>query len=202
MSPPAPDREIDRANGRFRSVVTYLEMLQPPGGAAPAPPHRGVDLRQWHEPDVDDYLALFHRVGDRWLWHGRLTRDRAAIADLVNAADYAVWRLWVDGEVAGLCELDRSRPGEVKIEYFGLVPEYIGHGLGGYFLRAMLHEAWRGEVRRVWLHTCTEDHPGALAVYQGAGFRPYHEEAEWIRDPRLVGLLPRDAGPHVPIAEP
>lgn len=195
-----PQREIDRRSGRFRSVVTYLEMRAPPQGP-PEPPRADVRLERWDAPGLDAYLALFHRIGDRWLWFGRLLAAPQEILDLVRAPGYEVWRLWAGADVAGLCELDRRRPGEVQVVYFGLVPERIGGGLGGWFLRAMLREAWHNDVHRVWLHTCTEDHPDALAVYRRVGFRPYREAVEWVRDPRLRGLLPRDAGPHVPLAE-
>lgn len=200
MSSAGFEREIDYTRGCFSSQVTWLEMREPPPGPAPEPPRADVAVRPWHKPDVDEYLALFRRVGDPWLWYARLELEREAIARLLNASDYAVWRLWSGDEVAGFCELNRSQPGETKIEYFGLVPEFIGQGLGGFFLRAMVHEAWRGDVRRVWLHTCTEDHPDALSLYQRAGFEPFHQELEWVPDPRLQGLLPRDAGPHVPLA--
>lgn len=195
------EREIDREGGRYRSVVTYLEMRGRPAAPPPAPPRDDVRLERWRAPGLEDYLELFHRIGDRWLWHGRLTLDPEDIRRLVRAPGYELWRLWTGADVAGLCELDRSRPGEVKVVYFGLVPERIGTGLGGYFLRSMLAEAWRGAVDRVWLHTCSEDHPDAPTIYQRVGFRPYHQEVEWVPDPRLRGLVPRNAGPHVPLAE-
>lgn len=197
-----PDEDaIDRAGGTYRSVVTWLEMRAPPADAAPAPPRPEVALRRWERPATDEYLELFHRVGDPWLWHGRLAQGRDEIERLLQAPDYEVWRLWSGDHVAGLGELNRARAGEVKLEYIGLVPAFIGTGLGGWFLRALLHEAWRGGVERVWLHTCSEDHPDAIDVYRRVGFEPYASEVEWVRDPRLLGLLPRDAGPHVPLAE-
>lgn len=195
------ENAIDRANGRFRSVVTWLEMRVPPASARPEPPRPGVTTVRWDRPPLDEYLDLFHRVGDPWLWHGRLALSRARIERLLGSPDYEVWRLWTGDTVAGLGEFDRSLAGEVKIEYFGLVPEWIGTGLGGYFLRTLVHEAWRDDVERVWLHTCTEDHPSAVDVYQRVGFEPYDSRVEWVRDPRLCGLLPRHAGPHVPLAE-
>lgn len=201
MSVVTHEREIDYRNGRFRSVVTHLEMLQPPTGPPPRPPAPDVQLERWHRPDLDEYLALFRRIGDPWLWFGRLLMESADIEYLIQSPDYAVWRLWTGGEVAGLCELNPARPDEVKVEYFGLAPEHIGRGLGGFFLRSMVHEAWAGNVHRVWLHTCSEDHPDALAVYQRVGFRPFHQETEWVPDPRVHGLLPREAGTHVPMAE-
>lgn len=192
---------IDRERGCYRSVVTWLEMRAPPEGPPPAPPRADLRVACWDEPGLEDYLALFRRIGDRWLWYARLTLANDEILGLIRAPGYELWRLWAAADVAGLCELDRTRAGEVQLTYFGLVPERIGTGLGGFFLRTMLHEAWRGDVHRVWLHTCTQDHPGALALYRRVGFRPCREEVDWVRDPRLRGLLPRAAGPHVPIAE-
>ncbi|MEF8834172.1 MAG: GNAT family N-acetyltransferase, partial [Halofilum sp. (in: g-proteobacteria)] len=131
----------------------------------------------------------------------RLDAGRDGIARLIRSDDYEIWRLWVDGEVAGLGEFDRSKPGEVKIEYFGLLPDRIGGGLGGFLLRTLLHEAARPGIDRIWLHTCTEDHPRPVAVYRHLGFQPCGEESEWVHDPRLRGLVPREAGQHVAIPE-
>lgn len=197
----AYEREMDPSTGCYRSVVTYLEIRSPQPMPRPVPPRTGVTVERWSDPEVDEYLDLFHRIGDQWLWHGRLADSRAAISRLIRLHDHEVWRLWADGEAAGLGELNRSRPGQVKIEYFGLLPDRIGGGLGGYLLRTLLHEAVRPDVERVWLHTCTEDHPQALEVYRHLGFRDCGEEVEWVHDPRLRGLLPRTAGPHVAIPE-
>ncbi len=201
MTAPDSEREMDPAPGRYRSVVTYLEMRPPGTIPEPVPPRPGVTVQRWIDPDVDEYLELFHGVGDQWLWHGRLNAGRDGIARLIRSDDYEIWRLWVDGEVAGLGEFDRSCPREVKIEYFGLLPDRIGGGLGGFLLRTLLHEAARPGIDRIWLHTCTEDHPRAVDVYRHFGFRAYDEAVEWVHDPRLRGLLPRDAGPHVTIPE-
>ena len=201
MSDTTERRLLDRKRGRFRSTVTDLEMRVPPQGPAPAPPRAGVRVARWDRPDPGAYLDLFRRIGQSWLWHGRLVQDAADLAAMLRSPELEVWRLWVDDDVAGLCELDRSRPGEVLIAYFGLAPEYIGSGLGGFLMRSMLRDAWRGDVRRVWLHTCTEDHPGALRFYQHMGFVIRGRRTEWVRDPRLQGLLPREAAPQVPIPE-
>jgi GNAT superfamily N-acetyltransferase len=74
-------------------------------------------------------------------------------------------------------ELDRRVDGEVEIAYFGLMPDYIGRGLGPALLGWALERAWSYRPRRVWLHTCSLDHPKALAVYRRAGFEVYDREA-------------------------
>ena len=57
-----------------------------------------------------------------------------------------------------------------EIAYFGLMPRFIGQGLGGWLLRKAIARAWEGESRRIWLHTCTLDHPSALPNYLRHGF--------------------------------
>lgn len=195
-------RALDRDRGAYQSVITYLAMDQPPRAPVGPPPSEDVVIEAWSDVSVHTYLTLFHRIGDPWLWYGRLQLSRKSIEALLRGPDYHVWRLRAAGEVVGLCELDRSRPGAVEIGYFGLVPAAAGRGLGSHFLRAMVAEAWRGkDVAQVWLHTCSEDDPRALMLYQRVGFRILRRETEWVHDPRLRGLLPRTAGAHVPIPE-
>ncbi|WP_440995333.1 GNAT family N-acetyltransferase [Arhodomonas sp. SL1] len=198
--PPPFHRRFDPTNGRFLSRRTTLEMRSPPADAPRAPPP-GVALRPWQAPALEEYLALFRRVGTPWLWYGRLQWPNHRIADYLAAQTTEILRLWVDAEVIGFIELDRSEPGSVEIAYCGLAPGNTGRGLGRLLLRGGLEHAWQSHVRRVWLHTCTEDHPRALDVYQRAGFEVCDVCEEWIDDPRLRGLLPRDAGPHVPLPE-
>jgi GNAT superfamily N-acetyltransferase len=81
----------------------------------------------------------------------------------------------------------------VEIVYFGLVPSYIGLGLGGALLSEAVREAWRFGGARVWLHTCTLDSPHALPNYKARGFRPYRvEQYETEVDPSGAGRSPRD----------
>jgi len=84
--------------------------------------------------------------------------------------------LHVEGVPAGFAELDRRVAGEVELAQFGLTPEFIGQGLGKYFLSWTLQKAFASGPRRVWLHTCDKDHPNALPNYVKGGFAVYKEE--------------------------
>ena len=55
-----------------------------------------------------------------------------------------------------------------------------------------VESAWQRNPRRIWVHTCTYDHPRALGVYQRAGFVVYKRVPLTFPDPRLTGALPRD----------
>ena len=123
-----------------------------------------------------------------------------ALAAILGDPGTEIRYLYVGSEVAGFSELETGRAGEVKLAYFGVVPAFIGSGLGRYLLCETLAAAWASRPRRVWLHTCDHDHPRAVAFYRRAGFRPYRIEVVVIDDPRSLGLLPADAAPQIPLA--
>ena len=77
---------------------------------------------------------------------------------------------------AGYFELHAPGDGAVEIAYFGLLPEFFGRGWGGHLLTRAVDTAWSLGAARVWLHTCTLDHPAALPNYLRRGFRPVREE--------------------------
>jgi GNAT superfamily N-acetyltransferase len=185
--------------GMLRQTVTYLEMGEPPAraagrdAAAPA-----VRLEDPVRLSLVEYRALQRAVGEQWLWWERLALDDEALAAIVHDARVEIRRLWTGNALAGFSEIDRRDPADVEIAFLGLVPAAIGRGLGRVLLQATLEAAWSKAPRRVWLHTCDHDHPKALAFYQDAGFRIVRVETLHIPDPRLCGLLPPSAGPHVP----
>jgi GNAT superfamily N-acetyltransferase len=74
--------------------------------------------------------------------------------------------------------LDRRNKDDIELVQFGLMPEFIGQGLGRYFLQWTIDKAWSYGPRRFWLHTCTKDHPAALPNYLKAGFTSYKEEVK------------------------
>ena len=153
----------------------YLDMAAPPGRVPAAPPPAARVARA-HRPTVAFYRFLYREVGRPWRWTDRDKLGDAALAALVQHPDMHVHVLYHDGTPAGYCELDYRQPGEAEIVYFGLMPHAIGRGLGRFFLDWTVREAWRHGLCRLWLHTCTRDHPRALATYRQAGFALYREE--------------------------
>jgi ribosomal protein S18 acetylase RimI-like enzyme len=101
--------------------------------------------------------------------------------------------------VVGMLELDFRQPGECEIAFVGLVPELAGRGHGKWLLAHALRLAWREAITRVHVHTCTLDHPAALSAYRRAGFTAYRRASERFPDPRLLGILPADCAPQLPV---
>ena len=119
---------------------------------------------------------------------------------IIHAPDVAVHAATRrDGTPVGILELDFRATHETELSFFGLIPEMTGRGFGSWLMAHALRLAWRPDTRRVWVHTCTLDHPGALGFYQHHGFRPFARAVETFADPRLAGLLPRTAAPQVPL---
>jgi GNAT superfamily N-acetyltransferase len=194
------DGYTDLPAGRIANVVTYLEMRAPPEREKPT--DGGLRICAVPAPTVAWYRELYRHVGERWLWFSRMMIDDRALA--AQLADPARQILVVerDRETIGFAELDRSVEGEVEIAMFGVVPEATGTGAARFLMGEALALAWAPGTKRVWLHTCTFDHPAAIPFYRRAGFAPYKFAIEVSPDPRLTGQLPRHAGPHVPLIEP
>ena len=186
--------------GQVAAVVTSLEMTERP---RPRPlPSSPLRLVRWTSPALDKYRALFRRVGEPWLWFSRLVIADDALAAIVHDPAVEIFAVAdAAGIEVGLLELDFRAAGEAEIAFFGLVPELAGKGHGCWLMAQTLALAWRKDVRRVWVHTCTLDHPSALGFYRAQGFTAFARQLETFPDPRISGYLPREAAPHVPLIE-
>jgi GNAT superfamily N-acetyltransferase len=191
------DGYTDLPPGKIANVVTFLEMTEPPAGTPAAMP--GVTVEVVPRPAPGWYRALYRRIGEQWLWFSRAIMSDTELRSLLEAPATRVLTARKDGMDVGLAELDYSTPGEVEIAMFGVVPEAVGTGIAHTLMSAVLAYAFRDGTRRVWLHTCTFDHPRALGFYRRNGFRPYRFAIEVSDDPRNTGHLPVTAAPQIPL---
>ena len=173
----------------LNTVVTYLEMTARSTTPTPPLPAQKIALMRAETPTVSFYRYLYVSIGEDWLWFEREILSDQDLENIIQNDLVEVYVLYVGGVPAGMGELDRRADGEVELAYFGLLPEFIGRGLGPYFLRWLIDQAWTYEPHRVWLHTCDLDHPKAFNLYQSAGFQPYRRETINFRDPRADGLF-------------
>lgn len=154
----------------------YLEMLDP-AWLAPRPLARDdVEIRRCEVPLPELNRFLYTTVGGDWYWIDRLAWDRKRWLEWVDRPELQTWLVSVRGTPAGYYELEAQPGGDVEIVYFGLAPAFAGHGIGGGLLTHAVETAWRSGASRLWVHTCTLDHPVALANYKARGFRVYREE--------------------------
>ncbi|MEG3177978.1 GNAT family N-acetyltransferase [Sphingomonas sp. RB3P16] len=180
------------------AIVTTLEMpAKPP--LRPLPASR-LRLTRWEAPTPDRYRALFRRVGAPWLWFSRLVIDEAALLAIIHDPAVAVYAvLDPAGIEVGMVELDFRQSATCEISYFALIPELAGQRLGRWLMAETLARAWARGITRVWLHTCTLDHPSALGFYRAQGFVAIKRTIETFTDPRVTGHLPPEAAPQIPL---
>jgi GNAT superfamily N-acetyltransferase len=162
-----------------------------------------LQLVRWPAPTPARYRALFRRIGEPWLWFSRLAMGDAELGGIIGEEAVEIFAV-IDrrGIEVGFMELDFGEREVAELSFFGLVPELVGRGHGGWLMSRALAVAWRPGIRRVWVHTCTLDHPSALGFYRAQGFVPFATAVECFADPRLAGILPREAAPHVPLLDP
>ncbi|MEO5814381.1 MAG: GNAT family N-acetyltransferase [Gemmatimonadaceae bacterium] len=148
---------------------THLEMRDVAALRRSRPPSADARLARV-DVNPDAYRAIYTLVGERWQWRDRLLMHDQALADYLASANVHIWLLTVGGEDAGYFELQQYSDKSVEIMYFGLVPRFMGQGLGGWMLTRSAEEAFALGARLVTLHTCTLDAPTALPNYLARGF--------------------------------
>lgn len=180
------------------AVVTYLEMRAPPATPVLSSP---LSLQRIDDPNAEEYRRLFRRVGAPWLWFSRLVMEDAQLLAIIGHRLVELFAV-IDqaGHEVGMLELDFREAGQCELAFVGLVPELSGLGHGRWLLAEAVSRAWGGDaIKRVHVHTCSLDHPAALRAYERAGFRATSRAIEYFPDPRLLGVLPRDCAPQVPL---
>ena len=157
-------------------TVYYLEMLTPSRCFITAP-REGLAVLRVPSPSVSYYRALYNAVGKDFHWLSRRKMPDEQLAAIIENPRVELHVLHVDGTPAGFAEIDCRQADDIELVQFGLLPEFTGQGLGKWFLQWTITQVWSYEPRRFWLHTCTLDHPVALANYLKRGFTLFKQEA-------------------------
>lgn len=163
------------------SVTTwYLEMTSP-DELRPAPvrsPCPRIERAEIPSPELSRFL--YTAVGGAWHWRDRLPWTYEKWMQWLDRPEVQTWVLYDRGTPAGYVELEKQAEENVEIAYFGLLPSFIGRGLGGHLLTEGIVRAWAMNAKRVWVHTCSLDAPSALNNYQSRGLRIYDQKIETL----------------------
>lgn len=160
------------------SVTTYSLEMRNIGALKPAPRQQMLEVRECELPQFQFNRYMYTLVGAQWQWNDKLSWSDDQWRAWAEDPALRTWVAYCRGTPAGYFELHKQAGESVEIAYFGLVPEFIGKGFGGDLLSQSITWAWAWGAQRVWVHTCTLDHPSALANYQARGLRIYQQETE------------------------
>ena len=161
----------------MQATRTYLELQSPAQFRAAFHAFPGLVVELVQRPTPGLYRECYRRVGEAYLWRDRWDWTDTEIEAHLAQPEITLHVARREGALAGWYELRRvPEDRSVEIAYFGLAPDAIGQGLGKHLLSCAVRDAWALGPKRVWLHTCTLDHPHALPNYQKRGFVPYKTE--------------------------
>jgi len=155
---------------------TYLEMRSPSDLQSARSDDPLIQIEQQHNCSIELFRFLYAEVGKNYHWIDRLPWTDEQIVEHLARRENSIWLMTYDGEMAGYFELRKCADGSTEIAYFGLLPAFIGRGLGKHLLSCATEQAWHDGADRVWLHTCTLDDPAALPNYLKRGFKTFKTE--------------------------
>ena len=164
---------------------THLELRTPAELRPARPPAEAARLVRRDPIRVADYLELYSLVGAPWLWRDRLVWSAEELERYLALPSVHVWSAHVEEETAGYFELQQHRDTSVELMYFGLVPAFMGRGLGGWLLTRAAQESFALGASRITLNTCTLDAPQALPNYLARGFRIVREDQYLLDVPEM-----------------
>jgi GNAT superfamily N-acetyltransferase len=151
--------------------MTSPEDLRP---ARSRPEDFRVEQARVPSPELNRFL--YTAVGGDWYWIDRLRWTYGQWLAWLDRPELETWVGYLKGTPAGYFELEKQPQGNVELAYFGLLPDFIGRGLGGALLTSAIERAWGMGASRVWVHTCSLDAPAALENYRARGFRLYRTD--------------------------
>ncbi len=158
-----------------------------------------TSIDRFGKPDLRRYHALVRRVGEPYLWQSPLTMTAEQLEARLRDGAVEIFALRHDGEDEGILQLDFQEAGECELALFGVSERLRGTGAARRLMNYALARGWSRPIARLWLHTCTLDHPDALPFYIRTGFVPFKRKVEIHDDPRITGLYPRTTAPGVPL---
>ena len=178
--------------GEVEARVWSLVMADRPARPRAASPRPGIAIVEARSITASFYRYLYDAVGAPWCWTARRLITDEELLHRVRASSNEIHVLWVEGVPAGFVELAADEMPVVWIAYFGLVPEFIGQGLGGHFLDWAVDRGWDIGAEQLRVQTCNLDHPAALPNYERAGFRRDGERFERLEIVEGVAVNRRD----------
>ena len=159
-------------------VTTYLEMHSPEQLRQKRSTDGRFQIQEKIERDWRFNRDLYLAVGQMWSWNDKRAWSDEQWKEYGLAPELRTFAAYYEHSLAGYYELRRDDGDGIEIAYFGLLPEFIGRGLGGPLLTSAIEEALRTSppITRVWVHTCNLDHPSALDNYRARGMVIYKQE--------------------------
>lgn len=168
--------DLENENMIREFTVYYLEITESGNAGADMSIPDNIRIKRVTEPSPALNRFFYLKIGAAWDWIDRKNWTVDQWRQYVDQADLETWVVHFDSAPAGYFELLHEPEQRTQIAYLGLLPEFTGKGLGGYLTRFAIQRAFDVGAKKVWLSTCSLDHPAALKTYLKCGFKLVREE--------------------------
>ena len=140
-------------------------------------PFNDLYLEKVNPPDFQLNKFFYKEIGKKHRWMDRLVWNDKKWIDYLENSEVNTYILKRNKDFIGFFEqvLDKDKL-DCEIAYFGILEEYIGKQLGGYFLSEAIKISFNIGSRRIWVHTCSLDHKNALKNYLSRGMKVFKSE--------------------------
>jgi len=126
--------------------------------------------------DIGFVKFLYKEIGKDFYWRDRLIWSDQDWFNLISRLDYQLYTLRILNDLAGYYEVLSDIEKNFEISYFGIFRQYFGKKIGSYLLSHAIKNLFNQGAKKIWVHTCTLDHPNALNNYLSRGMEIYKEE--------------------------
>ena len=161
-----------------RSIVrSYLHILSKNSLIKSNCQNKSLRIIFEKKPKIDICKFFYKEVGRDFFWRDRLKWSNENWLDYISNDFFKLYILKQDNKLVGYYELLYDpKVFSMEISYFGIFKEFYGKGIGGYLLTDAILTSFNKKINKVWVHTCTLDHPNALKNYLARGMKIFKTE--------------------------
>ena len=126
-------------------------------------------IKEANKNNFDLNKFFYKQIGKKHQWVDRLIWQDKNWMDYISNKNLKTFVLHKDNDPVGYFELILNN-NNCEIAYFGILEEFIGKGYGGFLLSEALRIGFKS-ANRIWVHTCSLDHPNAIENYKSRGMK-------------------------------
>ena len=131
-------------------------------------------LKEANKDNFDLNKFFYKQIGKRHQWVDRLIWQDKDWLKYISNENLRTYILKKENDLVGYFELIFNN-NDCEIAYFGILEEFIGKGYGGFLLSEALKIGFK-KANRIWVHTCSLDHPNAIENYKSRGMKIFKTE--------------------------
>ena len=131
-------------------------------------------LKEESKDNFDLNKFFYKQIGKRHQWVDRLIWQDKDWLKYISNENLKTYIFKRENDLVGYFELIFNN-NDCEIAYFGILEEFIGKGYGGFLLSEALKIGFK-RANRIWVHTCSLDHPNAIENYKSRGMKIFKTE--------------------------